>query len=75
MRHTVCYVLMMTSHSDNTPAVTSPCIGVCRIDGRYCAGCWRTLQEIGAWSSLSNPERAAIAEQLPARRAAAGQAA
>ncbi len=33
--------------------VYSPCNGVCKIDSksRLCIGCWRTLDEIVAWSS------------------------
>ena len=50
----------------------SPCISVCQIDsasGR-CEGCYRTLDEIAAWSA-AGPERKraiwrAIAHRLPA---------
>ncbi|HEY4066718.1 MAG TPA: DUF1289 domain-containing protein, partial [Burkholderiaceae bacterium] len=35
--------------------VPSPCTSVCRMDERsgWCEGCGRTLNEIAAWSSLS----------------------
>jgi len=34
-----------------------------------CEGCYRTLDEIAAWSSLSDDEKRAVLAQLPARRA------
>ena len=50
--------------------VPSPCVNVCRMDERsgWCVGCWRTLDEIAAWSRLGNDERRALWQQLPARR-------
>jgi predicted Fe-S protein YdhL (DUF1289 family) len=36
----------------------------------FCLGCARTLEEIGAWASLSPSARASIMEKLPARKAA-----
>jgi predicted Fe-S protein YdhL (DUF1289 family) len=48
----------------------SPCIGVCQLDGRTqaCIGCGRTIDEIAAWSSLSEEERRAIIARLKASR-------
>jgi hypothetical protein len=34
----------------------------------WCEGCGRTLNEIAAWSSLSEAQKAAVWDQLPARR-------
>lgn len=36
------------------PTVPSPCINVCRMnpDTGLCEGCWRTLDEIAAWSKM-----------------------
>ena len=34
----------------------------------YCLGCFRTLDEIARWSSLSNDEQQAINLQLPLRQ-------
>jgi predicted Fe-S protein YdhL (DUF1289 family) len=44
------------------PEVTSPCISVCSIDPgtKMCIGCLRTLKEIGAWRSMSPPEKKAV---------------
>ena len=45
-----------------TEAVPSPCISVCRMspDRSHCEGCFRTLDEIRAWSRAGNDERRAI---------------
>ena len=50
--------------------VASPCINVCRMnpDTGLCEGCYRTLDEIAAWSGLSAEERRAVLTRLPARR-------
>jgi predicted Fe-S protein YdhL (DUF1289 family) len=34
----------------------------------YCLGCFRTLDEIARWSSLSDDEQATINLQLPLRK-------
>ena len=51
--------------------VPSPCINVCRMDPKtsLCIGCARTLDEIAGWSQVSNAQRLAVLQQLPARRA------
>ncbi|WP_022705760.1 DUF1289 domain-containing protein [Paracoccus zeaxanthinifaciens] len=48
----------------------SPCIGTCRIepDSQLCAGCLRTLSEIASWAGMSDAERRAVMDDLPARR-------
>jgi len=35
-----------------------------------CEGCFRTLDEIAAWSALSDAEKSAVLAQLPSRRTA-----
>ena len=42
--------------------VPSPCMSVCRIaeDGDYCVGCFRTLDDVRAWSQADNARRRAI---------------
>ena len=54
---------------EHQPSSLSPCIQVCRIDQmlRLCVGCGRTLDEIGGWSRLSDPQRLRVMHQLPAR--------
>ena len=51
--------------------VESPCIKVCIVHPteRICTGCLRTIDEIGAWSRMSNDARAALMEELPSRTA------
>ena len=52
--------------------IDSPCIQVCKIDpvSRLCTGCWRSLDEIAAWSRLSPEARQRIMADLPARKPA-----
>jgi uncharacterized protein len=47
----------------------SPCINVCRIDDAtgLCVGCLRTLEEIAAWSVLSDDERRDVWTRLAMR--------
>ena len=53
----------------------SPCTKVCVMDaaGRYCLGCWRTLDEIAAWPGMSEEEQRAVAARLEGRRSASLQ--
>ena len=52
--------------------IESPCIRSCTLDaaGQLCIGCFRTLDEIMAWTQLSEAERASVLARLPARRSA-----
>jgi uncharacterized protein len=57
------------------PPVASPCISVCVLDpagSGVCVGCGRSLDEIAAWSELSNAERRAVIARLPQRLATLG---
>jgi uncharacterized protein len=49
--------------------IESPCIKLCVVDpaSRLCLGCFRSIDEIGAWSALSPAERRAIMADLPNR--------
>ena len=51
--------------------VKSPCNSVCRLDPRtgWCEGCWRTIDEIAAWSALSDDAKRAVLSQLKQRKA------
>ncbi|UWU36759.1 DUF1289 domain-containing protein [Rhizobium sophoriradicis] len=51
----------------------TPCIHVCSIVSvsGFCAGCGRTLEEIGDWMNYTDAERGGIMALLPARLAAA----
>ena len=50
----------------------SPCIGICthRRKSGFCLGCKRTIDEIGRWPMLDDPERQKIIDQLPGRKIA-----
>jgi len=52
-----------------SPRVASPCINVCSIDETtgLCAGCLRSLDEIAAWSVLTDEERRAVWEAIAKR--------
>jgi len=51
--------------------VGSPCINVCKMnpETELCEGCFRTLDEIAAWSGMSPEEKRAVLARLSARRA------
>ncbi len=55
--------------------VPSPCVSVCRMNAAtgWCEGCHRTLDEIAAWSTMSDLDKRAVWKRLPARRDAAAQ--
>jgi len=56
--------------------VPSPCISVCKLDSatEFCEGCFRTLDEIAAWSRLDDESKRSvwrlIAMRLEQKRAA-----
>lgn len=51
--------------------IESPCIKICVVHPveRICTGCYRSIDEIGAWSKMSPEVRAAIMQDLPERAA------
>jgi len=57
---------------ENDPeTVISPCISVCRMnDSGLCEGCFRTLEEIAAWSGLDGSQRLAVWARIEERAAA-----
>lgn len=48
----------------------SPCINVCKMEGDFCQGCWRTLAEISVWSTASEEQKKSILVAVDQRRAA-----
>lgn len=48
--------------------VASPCVNVCRMEGDYCVGCWRSLDEIACWSRASDERRRLILAAVAQRR-------
>ena len=56
--------------------VPSPCIDVCRMDGRtgYCTGCLRTAEEIRRWRKLTDHQCRRVLEDAKRRKARLGRA-
>ncbi len=54
----------------NEDHIESPCQRLCAVDSKtgFCAGCYRTMKEIGAWGRISNAEKKEILAQLDVRR-------
>ncbi|MBC9247365.1 DUF1289 domain-containing protein [Paracoccus sp. 11-3] len=50
--------------------IESPCVNICVIDRRedLCVGCYRSLEEIATWGTMSPAERQAVMERLPNRK-------
>jgi hypothetical protein len=48
----------------------TPCIDICTIDEEngLCKGCYRTIDEIARWASMTAGERRAIMAVLPKRK-------
>ena len=62
----------MTQNTDNIwirKEVESPCTKVCQIhpETRLCLGCARSIDEIGAWGSMTPEMRSDIMADLPNR--------
>lgn len=51
-------------------AAASPCINVCTLDEALgvCRGCFRTIDEISAWSRVANDQRLRILAAAAQRR-------
>ena len=49
--------------------IQSPCIKLCVVhpEERICVGCFRTIDEIGAWSRMTPDVRATVMAELPSR--------
>ncbi len=54
---------------DSDEVVPSPCISVCHMteDRSHCQGCFRSIDEIRAWSGASGAQRLAIWARLADR--------
>ncbi|MGC9420699.1 MAG: DUF1289 domain-containing protein [Rhodovulum sp.] len=59
-----------------TGAIESPCTRVCVVDAksRLCTGCFRSIDEITAWTRMSPADRRRIMGELPGRRGLPGGA-
>ncbi|WP_084416528.1 DUF1289 domain-containing protein [Massilia alkalitolerans] len=50
-------------------AVESPCIELCRFDGKtgFCLGCLRTLPEVREWKKMTDHRRHQVINERPRR--------
>ena len=50
--------------------IASPCINVCKMDAQsgLCTGCFRTIDEITAWSRVDDSRRVSILAAVARRR-------
>jgi predicted Fe-S protein YdhL (DUF1289 family) len=57
---------------DLTAPVASPCTSVCRMSPGtgWCEGCYRTIDEIAAWSVMDDDEKRMVWRLLDQRRSA-----
>lgn len=55
--------------------VPSPCISLCKMDDetKQCKGCYRTVEEIAAWSRLDDAQRLVIWERIENHQIEIGQ--
>lgn len=53
-----------------TVGVPSPCLSVCRMDTAraYCEGCWRSIEEIAAWSRMADADKLVVWDRIEARQ-------
>lgn len=49
--------------------IESPCVRICVLhpEARLCTGCYRSAEEIAAWTRMSADARRAIMAELPGR--------
>ena len=59
----------MTDEPWKRDEVDSPCVKLCIVhpEERICVGCYRSIDEIAAWSRLTPDQRRAVIADLPAR--------
>lgn len=50
--------------------VPSPCLSVCRMDvtRAVCEGCWRSIDEIAAWSRMADADKLVVWMRIEARQ-------
>ena len=58
-----------TDHIWSRAEIESPCVKICVIEpkSRLCTGCLRSIDEIGAWSSMTAEARSEVMAELPSR--------
>ncbi len=58
-----------TDHIWKRDEIESPCIKICVVhpETRICTGCYRTIDEISAWSRMTPDARRSVMVDLPSR--------
>ena len=46
----------------------TPCIGVCKMEGRFCKGCYRTIEEVALWMRMNRSEREYVMRLVEERK-------
>lgn len=47
--------------------VKSPCIKLCKLQNDVCVGCFRTIDEIKNWRSMTNIEKQEVLDNIKQR--------
>lgn len=45
----------------------SPCVKICKLQNDMCIGCFRTIDEIKNWRSMTNNEKQEVLENIKQR--------
>ncbi|ABC29025.1 predicted Fe-S protein [Hahella chejuensis KCTC 2396] len=57
-----------TNQMDGERIVRSPCVSICALDDDdICIGCHRSVEEIAAWSRMSNEQRMDVLKKVADR--------
>jgi predicted Fe-S protein YdhL (DUF1289 family) len=48
--------------------VPSPCIAVCQLENNVCKGCWRTIEEIENWATMTDAQKKLVLEYISYER-------
>jgi uncharacterized protein len=48
--------------------IKSPCIDVCITRNGVCIGCYRTIDEMANWRTMTEKEKAEVLEKIKSRR-------
>lgn len=48
--------------------IKSPCKDICITRDGMCIGCYRTLEEMASWRTMSEAEKAEVLEKIKGRR-------
>jgi predicted Fe-S protein YdhL (DUF1289 family) len=65
---------MMPPENSSQDAVESPCIDVCAVNPNgICLGCYRSLDEIACWSSVTDETRREIKRSAEKRKIEAAE--